>query len=66
MNRTVPFDMSEYCSICNIRGCYDFMGDYLCERCYREDQEIEPYEDELNDEFYCLCSDCKCGKNLEE
>lgn len=61
MSRTIPFDTKENCDVCGIRGAYDFYGDFLCEKCCREDIEREPYEDELNDEFYCPCTECKCG-----
>lgn len=69
MNRIVPFDTKEYCDICQDLGAYNFMGDYLCEKCYRDDIEREPYQDELDeldDEFYCPCTECKCGKDLED
>ncbi len=64
MSRTIPFDTSQKCDICQIQGSFDFYGDYLCEKCFREDNE-EEYDDELNDEDYCPCIEYKCGKDEE-
>ena len=37
MDRTVPYDKNAKCDECNKKGAYDFMGDYLCEKCaYKE------------------------------
>lgn len=69
MNRVVPFDTSEFCQVCNVKGCYDFQGDYLCEKCFREDQEAE-YDDEFPyldiEEDICPCTECKCGKQIND
>lgn len=62
MSRIIPFDTSQKCDECGIRGAFDYSGDFLCERCSRQyiDSNIE-YDEELDDE-YCPCTDCKCGK----
>lgn len=33
MGRDVPYDPDLVCEGCNRVGAYDFMGDYLCDRC---------------------------------
>jgi hypothetical protein len=60
MSRNIPFAYNEYCDICNIRGAYDFMGDYLCEKCYRADLDDAIYEDDFLDETY------ESQKNIDE
>ncbi len=62
MGIIVPFDTSEKCDVCQIRGAFDFFGAYLCEKCCREDNESE-YDDEVKDEFYCYCVECQCEKS---
>ena len=66
MSKIIPFDISQKCDECNIKGAYDYCGDFLCERCSRQyiDSDIE-YDEELDEELddeYCLCANCKCGK----
>ncbi len=52
MSRSIPFDTSEYCDICNIKGAFDYMGDYLCEKCSRAEIDDVIYEDDYLDESY--------------
>ena len=33
MNREVKFDKNAICDNCGAIGAFDFMGDYLCEKC---------------------------------
>lgn len=33
MGREVPFDEEAICDSCGERGAWDFMGDYLCDKC---------------------------------
>lgn len=52
MSRMIPFNAKERCDECGIKGCYDFCGDLLCERCARQyiDSEYEEnYEEEKED-----------------
>lgn len=32
-SRTIPFDETERCDVCNRLGAFDFMGDLLCAEC---------------------------------
>ncbi len=66
MNRTIPFVTNVMCDFCGILGAYDFMGDYLCEKCFRENEDVDLYDDEheeLDDEDYCSCIECRYDIN---
>lgn len=39
MNRTVEFDENETCDVCGKKGAYDFMGDFVCEECLKNEKE---------------------------
>lgn len=62
MSKIIPFDTSERCDECGVKGVFDYCGDFLCERCSRQYIDDVVYEEELEDEDYCPCTDCKCGK----
>ena len=38
MSREVKFDKNAICDNCGAIGAYDFMGDYLCEKCAESDR----------------------------
>lgn len=50
-DRTVPFDAKQKCDNCDAIGAFDFMGDYLCNKCAwgdwkdTEKETPEPYKD---------------------
>jgi len=33
--RAAPYDVKEKCDVCGKQGTYDFMGDYICEKCIK-------------------------------
>lgn len=35
MDREIPFEKDAKCDVCGKMGAFDFMGDYICERCLR-------------------------------
>ena len=35
--RDVPFDEDATCDNCGAKGAYDFMGDFLCLKCFKQD-----------------------------
>lgn len=76
MDRTIPFDIDATCDECGKKGAYDFMGDYLCDRCaskvmYTDCECSKDCDCNLTDEKdYCdcgsddesiqTCNDCNC------
>lgn len=50
MDRDIPYDENAYCDICEHKGAFDFMGDYLCEQCaYEMIYDVENYFEEIED-----------------
>ena len=43
MSREVQFFIDEPCDLCNKMGAFDFMGDYICQQCYKK-YKIEEYK----------------------
>ena len=37
-DREVPFEEDSICDSCGAKGAYDFMGDLLCLKCFKEDE----------------------------
>lgn len=54
MSRSVLFDESEKCDRCGEQGAYDFLGDFLCQNCFSDNDEDSP----------ALCD--ICGGELED
>lgn len=47
MNRDIPYEENEKCDVCGQKGAFDFMGDFICEKCLskiRHEQRIVKYE----------------------
>ncbi len=64
MTKSIPFYTSVCCDTCNIKGAYGYQGQYLCERCSRDDDIQIEYDEDKHDRYYCPCTNCKCA-NIE-
>lgn len=54
MDREIPFDEDAICDGCGCKGAYDFMGDYLCDKCASKAFNT------------CGCTeDCGCNEKVE-
>lgn len=36
MDREIPFEKDAKCDVCGKMGAFDFMGDYICEKCFAD------------------------------
>lgn len=41
-DRTVQWDADEKCDACGQLGAYDFMGDYICDKCIEKAERTQP------------------------
>ena len=39
MSREIEFEPDLICDICGNKGAYDFMGDCICEKCLKKEDE---------------------------
>ena len=46
MDREFPFDENAICDACGKKGAFDIYGDFLCELCLMEPDEIGKEEKE--------------------
>ena len=48
MSRIVPYNSDLICDDCGHKGAYDFMGDYLCQKC--ADKYIKNEDDDIEED----------------
>jgi hypothetical protein len=49
MSRDIAFEEDAICDGCGAAGAFDFMGDFLCEKCLlqmADEEDIEEWDDE--------------------